>query len=183
MVNDEVTTFVDAANADGTDDAVDIAIEEDGTSVQGGLIIAGEGQTVDDVVVPTGKPINEMNASEQKALADKIVDEIDANDEGIPFLPLNLGKFTVWSFEHVYLPPEEPGAKPDSNPGIIITLASPDDPRGTPYILSRDRAIKFASQLKKRAQTGPSIQQRAAVSGIAVPTDAPQFGGLILPGH
>ena len=143
------------------------------------LIIVGE-DGVDEVLAP--KPIQEMSVSEQKELADNIVAEIDDHDEGLPFLPLNLGKFTVWSFENCFLPVDDPDDKPDSNPGIIITFASPDDPRGTPYILNRDRGLKFASQLKKRLLTGPvvSLQQRAAQSGLAVP---PAAGELIVPGR
>ena len=153
----------------------------DETNDERSLIIAGE-QDV-EVLAPVNMPPQHLlSDNEQKELADRIINEVDDHDEGLPFLPLNLEKLCIWSIEDVFLP-AEPGEKLDSNPGIIITFASPDDPRGTPYLLKRDRALKFASQIKRHANTGPSIQRRAAASGLSVPEDAPSSGGLILPGH
>lgn len=156
----------------------DEQLQDDEAQVTHQLIIASDDSAVEEVDLgeAPAKPINELTGAEQKALADKIVAEIDDHDDGIPFLPLNLAKFNVWSFENCMLPPDVVGEDPQ--PGVIITFASADDPRGTPYILTRDRALKFASQLKKRANTGPSLQQRAAEAGIAVPGGA---GGLVGP--
>lgn len=124
-------------------------------------------------------PVEQLTPAEQARLADHIIDEIDDHPEGIPMLPLNLTNLYVWSIESCFMPPvgnEEP------EPGVIVTIASPDNPRGTPFVLTRDRALKFASQVKKFAHTGPSIQVRAAQSGLAVPQDAGEKK-LILPGQ
>ena len=150
-----------------------IATGEEVEEFQDLIIATGEDGTSE---LQVNKPIAELTAAEQKQLADHIVKEIDDHPEGLPFLPLNLDKFTVWSFENVFLPsPEGP------QPGIIITFAGPDDPRGTPYILNRERGLKFASQLKKALLTGPTVAQRAAQMGLSVPPSA--GGGIILPGQ
>ena len=130
----------------------------------------------DEVLVPN-KPVQEMNVDEQKALADRIISEIDDHAEGLPNIPLNFAKLSMWSLESFLQPPDVPGGEPQ--PAVILTLASAEDPRGTPHIFTRDRALKLASQLKKFAQTGPSLAQRAAQSGIAVPPSAD--GKLIVP--
>ena len=121
--------------------------------------------------------LQNLDAAAQLEMANKIIEEVDNHDEGLPNLPLNLNNFFVWSIEDAFLPEEIPGT---ANPGVIITFANPSDPRGTPVIFSRDRALKLASQIKKHAQTGPSMAQRAAQSGLAVP-QSPAGSGLILP--
>lgn len=125
------------------------------------------------------KPMNELTPAEQVKLAAHVIAEIDDHPEGIPFLPLDLTALYVWSIETVFMPPVVPGGEPE--PGVIVTFASPQNPRGTPVIFPRDRALKLASQIKKAAQTGPSLEQRAAQTGIAVPPSA--GGKLILPGQ
>ena len=157
--------------------------EESSEVLESGLIIAGSEDVQVIADIPEGISPENMTPTQQRELADSIVSNIDDHPEGLPGLPLNLGKFTVWSIECAFLPVDDPDAKPDSNPGLILTFAGPDDPRGTPFIFNRDRALKLASQLKKFANQGPSIQQRAAQSGLAVPVDAPSSGGLILPGQ
>lgn len=138
-----------------------------------GLLIAG---APDDT--PPNVPPHELSMAAQADLAKRMIEEIDNHEDGIPFLPLNTGQLYVWSIEDTFLPPDLPTAKPDSNPGVIITFASASDPRGTPVVLDRDRALKFASQVRRHAQTGPSIQQRAQQAGIAVPGGST---GLLLP--
>lgn len=126
-------------------------------------------------------PVEQLSPQEQSRLADHIINEIDDHPEGIPQLPLDLNMLYVWSIEPCFLPPTSPGE--DAEPGLIITSASPTNPRGTPvFILNRDRALKLASQIKKFANTGPSLQQRAAQSGLAVPP-SPAEGKLIVPGR
>jgi len=156
--------------------------DDDEADSQTSLIIGGEGTATEDIEVDDvpAKPIQQLTPAEQKKLADHIVDEIDSHDEGIPMLPLNLGMFVVWSIENVFLPLDEPNS---SKPGVILTFASPENPRGTPFVFTRERALRLASQLKKHAQTGPSLQQRAAQSGITVPSDSPSEGELIVPGR
>lgn len=158
---------------DSADEAEDL--------VSSGLIIAGSSGSSssgdDDLESVPNKPVGELTETEQKKLADHIMNEIDSNDSALPMLPLNTSMFVVWSFENTFMPPDIPGGDPV--PAVIITFASPENPRGTPFVLSRDRMLKFCSQGKKRAQTGPSIVQRAAQAGLAVPPSAD--GELILP--
>jgi hypothetical protein len=120
-----------------------------------------------------GKPIEELTQAEQIKLAKVILNTIDDDDTQIPLLPLNLNNTVVWSFENVMMPgPEE------FEPGVIITLASQTDPRGTPYTLERDRGLKFCAQLKKRLMKGPDLVEEAERAGIAVPQKR-----LIVPGR
>lgn len=129
--------------------------------------------------VADGTPPPQMSPGEMAKFAQMMIDQIDDNPAVLPNLPLNTGNLEVWALESCFLPPATPEDQPE--PGLIITFASATDPRGTPHVLSRDRALKFASQIRKQANTGPSIQQRAAQAGLDVPPDAPSSGGLILP--
>lgn len=181
-MNGPDTEAVIAEDIIALSDAEDYDAAADEEVLESGLILAGASSEEEEDISLDGvpnKPLQDLSLLEQKQLADRIVAEIDDHEDGIPMLPLNLTQFAVWSFENCMIPPDIEGDKPQ--PAIIITFATADNPRGTPFILVRDRALKFASQLKKRANQGPSLQQRAAQAGLSVPPDAGEKK-LIVPG-
>ena len=125
----------------------------------------------DDVPVP--QPGQPLTPAQMKKLQEKILSEIDDHTEGFPDLPFNAANLYVWALESTMVA----DAIGQPEPGIIITFANSSDPRGTPVALSRDRALKFASQVKKQAMTGPAVPEPE--SQLIVP---PQAGKLIVPG-
>ena len=131
------------------------------------------------IIVPefdeNAHPFGDMNEAQAAAMAKKIVENIDNHPEGLPPLPLNVNDLHVWAIECTMVGTGEPA--------LIITFASSAFPRGIPFVLTRDRALKFASQVKRFANTGPSLQQRAAQSGLSVPPDASDTPKLIVPGR
>ena len=125
----------------------------------------------DDVLVP--QPGQPLTPAQMKKLQEKILSEIDDHTEGFPDLSFNAANLYVWALESTMVA----DAIGQPEPGIIITFANSSDPRGTPVALSRDRALKFASQVKKQAMTGPAVPEPE--SQLIVP---PQAGKLIVPG-
>jgi hypothetical protein len=128
-------------------------------------------EDIDQEFVGQAPPqLTERQAAE---MAKKAIAEIDKNDQFIPVMPLNLANLCVWALENTFIGEE---------PGIIVTIANTAFPRGIPFVLDRDRGLKFCSQLKKRLMEGPPIEERAAQAGLSIPQQAPP-GELIIPGR
>lgn len=164
MTDNTGGTVTDAAEGVVDVPSTEVVVPDDGSSPVGEWAV----EQVEGEVVPQGPP-PQMTPDEMQKFADMVLRQVDDDPSIIPNFPLNLDTVEVWALESCML---------REGPGVIITFASPSDPRGTPHILSRERALKFASQIKKCANTGPNLAQQAAAAGLSVP---PGAGGLILP--
>lgn len=129
--------------------------------------------TEDDLAALEGEqPTQQLTPEQAQKMAAMILKQVDDDDTIIPNFPLNLDNLIVWALENTTV---------NGEPAVIITFASPTFPRGIPFVLERDRGLKFCSQLKKRLQTGPDLAQGAPESALLLP---PGGGGkLIVPGQ
>jgi len=80
---------------------------------------------------------------------------LDDDQESTPPMPLAADLPTFWRFQDL-----------ESNGGaaVIVTIANPAFPQGIPFVLDRERGLKFASQLKKRLSGGPAKQRPLTVA-------------------
>jgi hypothetical protein len=109
--------------------------------------------TPEDLAAAEAQAQQQMSPAEMLAM-------VDNDDSALPQLNW-VPSPAFWRFEN--------WQDPTGEPAVIIVLSNTNIPNGVPWVLSRDRALLFASQLKKRCNTGPEI--------IAPPT------GLIVPGR
>ena len=169
---DEVAAVTDDCDvaAEFDDNAVDIDETGEDVDTPELIIVGPDGEGVPEDFATDEQPQQPMSPQQMAKMAEMVLKQVDDDPTIIPQLPLDVGALTVWALECTLI---------NGEPGIIITFAGPTFPRGIPFVLSRDRGLKFASQVKKLLLTGPSIEQRAAQAGISVPPGS--GGGLILP--
>lgn len=84
---------------------------------------------------------------------------LDDDFETIPPIPYQ-PSLTVWALSPVEL---------SGGMGVIVTVANQGFPNGIPFLLERDRALKFCSQIKKIVTGGPKSDLTVAKSKLILP--------------